>query len=68
MKKYLILLVAAGAAAALTSCGGKYDETPPINDGYASKFILPSPTLLTAEEKAEVEALRAEYNESTANE
>lgn len=69
MKKYLFTLCAAGITSLMMSaCGGKYDETPKINDGYASKFILPSPTLLTAEEKAELEALRKEYNESIANE
>lgn len=69
MKKYLLfLLAAAGIALALSSCGGKYDETPEINNGYATKFILPSPTVLSNSDKEYLEALRNEYNESIANE
>lgn len=69
MKKYLLMLLAAlGVSLVLSSCGGSYEETPPINNGYASKFILPSPTRLTNSDKEYLEALRAEYNESIANE
>lgn len=69
MKKYILLLCTiAGTSLMMSSCGGKYNETPEINNGYATKFILPSPTLLSNSEKEYLEALRAEYNESIANE
>lgn len=51
----------------MTSCGS-YDECPEITKGYASKFILPDPTMLTDSEKEYVEELRDEYNESIAKE
>ena len=69
MKKYLILLLAAmGLSLVMSSCGGKYDETPATHNGYAAECILPSPTLLTNSDKEYLEALRTEYNESIANE
>lgn len=38
------------------------DELPPMNDGYATEFILPDPVDLTMEERDFIEALQDEYN------
>ena len=38
------------------------DELPPMNDGYATEFILPDPVDLTMEERDLIEALQDEYN------
>ena len=38
------------------------DELPPMNDGYATEFILPDPVDLSMDERDIIEALQDEYN------
>lgn len=65
MKKSFRILICAGAAAvslvSLASCDNA-SELPPMNDGYATRFILPDPVDLTMEERDFIEALQDEYN------
>lgn len=39
-------------------------ELPPLNEGYATEFILPDPTDLTSEERAYIQQLQDDYNAS----
>lgn len=48
----------------MTSCR-QPNELPPLKEGYASDFIIPDPTDLTAEERAVVDALEEEYENAT---
>ena len=65
MKKIYRILFCAGATAmslmSLVSCDNA-SELPPMNDGYATEFILPDPVDLTMEERYLIEALQDEYN------
>lgn len=65
MKRFTGILFCAGAAAmslmSLVSCDNA-SELPPMNDGYATEFILPDPVNLTMEERDLIEALQDEYN------
>ena len=65
MKRFAGILFCAGAAAmslmSLVSCDNA-SELPPMNDGYATEFILPDPVDLTMEERDLIEALQDEYN------
>ena len=38
------------------------DELPPMNDGYATEFILPDPEDLTAADREVIQELQDEYN------
>jgi hypothetical protein len=58
MKKILLLIV---AIMALCSCR-QASELPPIQDGYATTFVLPDPVDLTTEDRALIKALQEEYN------
>lgn len=65
----LLILIGAVAFAAsgLQSCG-KADELPPVdrNTQTGTRFYkLPDPTLLSTQEKAEVDAIKAEYDAAT---
>ena len=65
MKKTIIpaiILLLFGAA--MTSCR-QPNELPPLKEGYASDFIIPDPTDLTAEGRAVVDALEEEYENAT---
>ena len=65
MKKTVILsLVLLLFGAAMTSCR-QPNELPPLKEGYASDFIIPDPTDLTAEERAVVDAMEEEYENAT---
>lgn len=46
---------------ALCSCR-QASELPPIQDGYATTFVLPDPVDLTPEDRALIKALQEEYN------
>lgn len=46
---------------ALCSCR-RASELPPIQDGYATTFVLPDPVDLTTEDRALIKALQEEYN------
>ena len=48
----------------MTSCQ-QPNELPPLKEGYASDFIIPDPTDLTAEERAVVDAMEEEYENAT---
>ena len=65
MKKFSKIPVCAGAAAiflmSFVSCDNA-SELPPMNDGYATEFILPDPVDLSAEDRDVIEALQDEYN------
>ena len=47
-------------AAALSSCN-QPNELPPLKEGYASKFIIPDPIDLTAEDRQIISAMEEEY-------
>ena len=65
MKKIYRILFCAGAAAmslmSLVSCDNA-SELPPMNDGYATDFILPDPVDLTAADREVIQELQDEYN------
>lgn len=50
-------------AAASYSCS--YNELPPKTDDVTTDYVLPQGEIPTAEEYAEVEAIKAEYRNST---
>ena len=58
MKKILLKAI---AIIALCSCN-QASELPPINEEYASSFILPDPVDLTQADKDFINALNLEYN------
>lgn len=65
MKKHIIpaiiLLVSVASGVALSSCED-IDEVPPYKESSSSKaYKLPDPTLMTPDETAEYNAIRAEY-------
>lgn len=47
-------------AAALSSCN-QPNELLPLKEGYASKFIIPDPIDLTAEDRQIINAMEEEY-------
>ena len=61
MKK---IIIAAIAIISFASCK-QPSELPPINDGYATTFILPDPVDLTSADRAYIKELEAEYKEAT---
>ena len=61
MKK---ILLAAISLIALCSCN-QPSELPPINDGYATTFILPDPVDLTSADRAYIKSLEDEYKNAT---
>ena len=61
MKKILLAII---AIVSLASCK-QPSELPPINDGYATEFILPDPIDLTSADRAYIKELEAEYNLAT---
>lgn len=64
MKKTIISAIILLLGAAMTSCR-QPNELPPLKEGYASDFIIPDPTDLTAEERAVVDAMEEEYENAT---
>lgn len=69
MKKYIsgiyVMLTVMIAGVALSSCE-KVDEVPPYKESSTSKaYKLPDPTLMTADETAEFNAIKAEYEAAT---
>ncbi len=64
MKKTIISAIILLLGASMTSCQ-QPNELPPLKEGYASDFIIPDPTDLTAEERAVVDALEEEYENAT---
>ena len=60
--KYLVMAAcAAMAMMSAVSCDDA-DELPPMNDGYATEFILPDPVDLTAADRELIQELQDEYN------
>ncbi|MDE6871884.1 MAG: hypothetical protein K2O58_08010 [Bacteroidales bacterium] len=64
MKRTIYTGIAAGIAAITSISCNSADELPPLNEGYATEYILPDPVDLTAEDRAVIEALEKEYNEA----
>lgn len=62
MKK--IATVFAVTLLSIVSCRN-YDELPPLNEGYATEFILPDPVPLTQEDRDYIQALEDEYEQAT---
>ena len=60
MKKTIFIIF---AVLALNSCR-KASELPPINDGFATEFILPDPENLTSEDREYLEELEKEYTDA----
>ena len=48
------------AILALSSCS-QPSETPPINAGYSTTFIMPDPVDLTPADREEIKEMEAEY-------
>ena len=63
MKK---ILFAAIAIFSFVSCN-QPSELPPIEDGYATTFVLPDPVDLTSAEREFIKSLEAEYKEAISN-
>ena len=63
MKKliYIIALVACGSSI-FTACSGPDEMTPKTKSNAENKYLLPTGTILTADERAEVQAQWDEYN------
>ena len=57
-------IFAAAISLCLCSCG-QPNELPPLNDGYATEFVLPDPVALTQEERDYIDAMEKEYEEAT---
>ena len=57
MKKILLIT---SAILVLSSCN-RASELPPIDEGYASSFILPDPVDLTSSDREQIRAQEAEY-------
>ena len=69
MKKYIssacLPLIAAAAAIAMSACE-KVEEVPPYKESsYNKAYKLPDPTLMTPDETAEFNAIKAEYDAAT---
>ena len=65
--KYLVMAAcAAMAMMSAVSCDDA-DELPPMNDGYATEFILPDPVDLTAADREVIHELQDEYNADIAS-
>ena len=65
--KYLVMAAcAAMAMMSAVSCDDA-DELPPMNDGYATEFILPDPVDLTAADREVIKELQDEYNADIAS-
>lgn len=64
MKRFFIKLIIAFSAIAAYSCN-RASELPPMNEGYATEFILPDPVNLTQEERDEIKKMEEEYFSST---
>ena len=65
--KYLVMAAcAAMAMMSAVSCDDA-DELPPMNDGYATEFILPDPVDLTAADREVIQELQDEYNADIAS-
>lgn len=63
MKKliYIIAFVACGSSA-FTACSGPEEMTPKTKTNAENKYLLPTGSILTADERAEVQAQWDEYN------
>ena len=48
---------------ALNSCN-QPSETPPLDKGYSTTFIMPDPVDLTAADREEIKQMEAEYKEA----
>lgn len=69
MKKYIqyigVSLAVAVAGVVLGACD-KIDDVPPYKESSTSKaYKLPDPTTMTADETAEFNAIKAEYDAAT---
>ena len=65
--KYLVMAAcAAMAMMSAVSCDDA-DELPPMNDGYATEFILPDPVDLTAADRELIQELQDEYTADSAS-
>jgi len=63
--KVLTLVILLSAISfTISSCEGDISETPDINDGYQTTIVLPEAPTLTAEERAEVDAMFDEYDQA----
>lgn len=60
MKRIMTYAMALAASGIFCSCNNA-SELPPIDEGYATTFVLPEPENLTQEERTYIEQLEAEY-------
>lgn len=63
MKK--IILISTILLGLIFSSCRRHNELPPLNTGYAKNVVLPEPTDLTSEERAELEKIKQEYEDAT---
>lgn len=63
MKKflYIIALVVCGSSV-FTACSGPEELTPKTKSNSENKYLLPTGSILTADERAEVQQQWDEYN------
>lgn len=62
-RKFIPILAVLACTFGLTSC--HYNELPPKTGDAAKNYIKPKGEVPTAEERAEVDAARAEYEAAT---
>ena len=60
-----IIAIFAFAFVAASLCGCTYNELPPKTSDASKSYIKPKGTVPTAEERAEVQAIKAEYEAAT---
>jgi hypothetical protein len=61
MKKKFILAIFTLAIMVTSACK-KENEVPPRQEGFLINYAIPAPTFLTDEERAILDAKRAEYD------
>lgn len=55
-------LLMLGCMMSITACDD-YNECPPLNEGYLTKYIIPSGVFLSDAEWGEIESEEAEYED-----
>lgn len=64
MKKKIIISAIVLLSGILSVSCSKPSELPPLNEGYATQYVLPDPVDLTQEERDYLESIKQEYNDA----
>lgn len=67
MKRIIILSISAIAAVLSGSSCSQPSELPPLNEGYATEYIIPDPEQLTDEDRDYIEQVQDEYDAAISN-